>query len=126
MKNPLLCSRFYSSKVFRIPENVSTTTINPAFGVESLVELADNGLVLRRMAEENAEPSAGLGHEGFPERGRLVKLYGRILLKSLKLVIGVVTNNQNKTACSQDIFCKQFLFLRIIFLRCQLKHDTSN
>jgi hypothetical protein len=52
--------------------------INPALSVESLVEFADNGLVLRRVAEENAE-FAGFGHVGFPERGRMVKLYDRML-----------------------------------------------
>jgi len=29
--------------------------VNPAFGVESLVEFADDGLVLRGMAEKDAE-----------------------------------------------------------------------
>ncbi|RJP50578.1 MAG: hypothetical protein C4583_10235 [Anaerolineaceae bacterium] len=33
--------------------------INPAFGEESLVQLADDGLILRSMAEENAEFAIG-------------------------------------------------------------------
>ena len=36
--------------------------VNPAFGEESLVEFAHNRLVLRGMAEEDAE-FAGFGHE---------------------------------------------------------------
>ena len=40
--------------------------INPAFGVESVIEFADNRLVLRGVAEENTE-FAGFGHVGFPE-----------------------------------------------------------
>jgi hypothetical protein len=45
--------------------------VNPALGVESLIQLADNGFVLRRVAEENAE-FAGFGHVGFPKRGTMV------------------------------------------------------
>ena len=47
--------------------------VNPALGVESLVEFADNRLVLRGMAKENAE-FAGFGHVGFPERGMMIRL----------------------------------------------------
>jgi hypothetical protein len=42
--------------------------IDPAFGEESLVELADDGFILRGVAEEDAE-FAGVGHGGFPEVG---------------------------------------------------------
>ena len=51
--------------------------INPTLGKESLVEFANNGLVRGGVAEEDTE-FAGFGHEGFPERRRMVKLYGNI------------------------------------------------
>ncbi len=46
----------------------------PSISEESLVEFADNGLVLRGMAEEDAEPSAGFGHWGYPQFLVMVKL----------------------------------------------------
>jgi hypothetical protein len=51
--------------------------VKPTFGVESLVEFADNGFVLRRMAEENTE-FTGFSHVGFPQVCDMVKLYAQI------------------------------------------------
>ena len=58
--------------------------INPALGVKSLVKIADNGFVLRGVAEENAE-FAGFSQVGFPERGMMVRLYGRLQGRELKI-----------------------------------------
>jgi hypothetical protein len=66
--------------------------------IKSLVELADNGFVLRGVAEavpcdqrecrrENSEFAVSGGHEDLPERGRMVKLYGRMVIATPFLIV---------------------------------------
>ena len=63
--------------------------VNPAFGVEALVELADDGLVLRRVAEEDAE-FAGFGHEGASRHFERDSVTGLILSVKRDLSTGKV------------------------------------
>ena len=57
------------------------------------------------MAKENTK-FAGFGHVGFPERGMMVGLYGRILLELQK-----ENNHKNRNSLQTGIICKEFVFI---------------
>jgi hypothetical protein len=62
--------------------DVGSVEANPTFGEKSLIQLAHNRLILRSVAEKNAEFTKWVSgrHEGFPRHGMMVKLYGRTVI----------------------------------------------
>lgn len=72
--------------------------INPAFGVESLIEFAHDGLVLRRVAEENAEFS--LHGEGASHLSKRDSVSGLILSVKRELSTGQVRRTRGQDESS--------------------------